>query len=165
MLQLPKPIIAAVDGAVIGIGLALVLASDLVVASHRATFSLPAPKRGLVSGLVAPLVVFRHGAALASRLMLGGEEIDAAEAHRLGIVHHLVQPDQVWVRANSWGQSIAESSSESLQLSKKLLNEMIGETLSMELSTGAAATATALTTEAASEGMKAFNEKRPTKFP
>ncbi|MGN6134075.1 MAG: enoyl-CoA hydratase/isomerase family protein, partial [Aureliella sp.] len=130
MLQLPKPIIAAVDGAAVGIGLGLVLACDLVVATHRATFSLPAPRRGLVSGLVAPLIVFRHGAALAARLLLGGEEFDAAEGHRLGIVHHLVQTDQVWVRANSWGQTIAESSAQSLQLSKKLLNEMIGETLS-----------------------------------
>lgn len=164
MLQLPKPIIAAVDGAAIGIGLGLVLACDLVVASHRATFSLPAPKRGLVSGLVAPLMVFRHGAALASRLLLGGEELDADEGYRLGIVHHLVQADQIWARANSWGQSIAEASAESLQLSKKLLNEMIGEPLTTNLSSGAAATATALTTEAASEGLKAFNEKRPPKF-
>ena len=164
MLQLPKPIIAAVDGAAIGIGLGLVLACDLVVATHRATFSLPAPKRGLVSGMVAPLLVFRHGAALAARLLLGGEELDAAEGFRLGVVHHLAQADQVWVRANSWGESIAESSAESLQLSKKLLNEMIGETLSTNLSSGAAATATALTTEAASEGLKAFSEKRPPKF-
>lgn len=165
MLQLPKPIIAAIDGAAIGFGLGLVLASDLVVATHRATFSLPAPKRGLVSGLVAPLLVFRHGAALASRLILGGEELDADEGYRLGIVHHLVQADQVWVRASSWGQAIAEGSAESLQLSKKLLNEMIGEPLATNLSSGAAATATSLTTEAASEGLKAFTEKRTPKFP
>ena len=165
MLQLPKPIICAVDGAAIGIGFGLVMASDLVVASHRSVFSLPAPKRGLVSGLVAPLIVFRHGAALASRMMLTGEELDADEAYRLGVVHRIVPSDQIWVRASSWGEKIAESAAESLQLSKKLLNEMIGEQLSTNLASGAAATATSLTTEAASEGLKAFNEKREPKFP
>lgn len=165
MLQLPKPIICAVDGAAIGIGFGLVMASDLVVASHRSVFSLPAPKRGLVSGLVAPLIVFRHGASLASRMILTGEELDADEAYRLGVVHRLVPSDQIWVRASSWGEKISESAAESLQLSKKLLNEMIGEQLSTNLASGAAATATSLTTEAASEGLKAFNEKREPKFP
>lgn len=165
MLQLPKPIICAVDGAAIGIGCGLVMASDLVVASHRSNFSLPAPKRGLVSGLVAPLIVFRHGASLASRMMLTGEELDADEAYRLGVVHRLVPSDQIWVRASSWGEKVAESAAESLQLSKKLLNEMIGETLSTNLASGAAATATSLTTEAACEGLKAFKEKRDPKFP
>lgn len=165
MLQLPKPIIAAVDGAAVGIGLGLILACDLIVASHRATFSLPAPKLGLVSGLVAPLLVFRHGAALAARFTLGAAELDAAECHRLGLVHHLVQADQIWVRATNWAENIANSSAESLQLSKKLINEMIGEPLSTNLSSGAAATATALTTEAAGEGLKAFREKRAPKFP
>lgn len=165
MLQLPKPILCAVDGAAIGIGFGLVMASDLVVASHRSNFSVPAPKRGLVSGLVAPLIVFRHGASLASRMMLTGEELDADEAYRLGIVHRLVPSDQIWVRANSWGEKLAESAAESLQLSKKLLNEMIGEPLTTNLASGAAATATSLTTEAASEGLKAFTEKRDPKFP
>ncbi|MCC6512221.1 MAG: enoyl-CoA hydratase/isomerase family protein [Pirellulaceae bacterium] len=165
MMLLPKPIIAAVDGAAVGMGFGLVMASDLVVASHRATFSLPAPKRGLVSGLVAPLIVFRHGASLASRMLLSAEELDAEEGYRLGIVHRLVPSDQIWVRSNSWGEKIAESAAESLQLSKKLLNEMIGEPLGTNLTSGAAATATALTTEAASEGLKAFTEKREPKFP
>lgn len=165
MLQLPKPIIAAVDGSAIGIGFGLVMASDLVIASHRSNFSLPAPKRGLVSGLVAPLIVFRHGASLASRMMLTGEELDADEAYRLGIVHRLVPSDQIWVRAGSWGEKLSESAAESLQLSKKLLNEMIGEPLTTNLASGAAATATSLTTEAASEGLKAFAEKRDPKFP
>lgn len=165
MLRLPKPIIAAVDGVALGFGLAIVLAADLVVASQRAVFSVPTTKLGLVSGLVAPLVVFRHGGAIASRLLLGGEELDATEAYRIGLVHHIVSPEQIWVRANSWGQAIAESPAESLQLSKKLLNEMIGEQLSTLLSTGAAATATALTTEVASEGLRAFVEKRKPNFP
>ena len=165
MLQFPKPIVAAVDGAALATGLALVLACDLVVASHRATFSVPATKLGLVSGVVAPLLCFRSGASIASNFLLGGSELSASEAKTVGLVHHVVEPDHVWIRASNWVESISVSAAESLQLTKRVLNEMVGETLSASLASGAAAMATALTTEAAVEGLNAFNSKRPPNFP
>lgn len=165
MLQFPKPLVAAVDGDSMGSGFGLVLACDLVVASQRATFSIPAPKLGLVSGLVAPLLCFRGGGSVASRMLLGGDELSAAEAKELGLVHHVVGTDQIWVRASNWIEAIAGGAAESLQLTKRLLNEMIGEQLTTLLSSGAAAMATSLTTEAATEGLNAFAEKRPVKFP
>ncbi len=165
MLQFPKPIVAAVDGAAIATGFALVLACDLVVASQRTTFSIPAPRLGLVSGLVAPLLNFRAGGAIASRMLIGGDELSAAEAKSLGLVHHLVGSDQVWVRASNWIEEIAEGAAESLQLTKRVLNEMVGEQLSTMLSSGAAAMATSFTTEAALEGLNAFAQKRLPKFP
>jgi enoyl-CoA hydratase/carnithine racemase len=165
MLQLPKPIIAAVDGSAWGAGFGLVLASDLVVASHRSTFAVPAPRMGLVSGLLAPLLYFRIGASLASQVLIGASELSAPDAKDLGFVHHLVASDHIWVRASGWVDSIAEGAAESIQLTKKMLNETIGEQLSTWLACGAAATATSLTTEAATEGLKAFVEKRPPKFP
>ncbi len=165
MLQFPKPIVAAVDGASVGFGMALVLASDLVVASHRATFSVPAPRLGLVSGLVAPLLVFRGGGSLARRMLLGADELSAAEAKELGLVHHVVGIDQIWARSSNWIDSLSAGAAEALQLTKRVLNEMIGEQLSTQLSSGAAAMATSLTTEAAVEGLTAFAEKRPPRFP
>lgn len=165
MLRFPKPIIAAVDGAVVGAGLAICLASDLIVASHRATFSVPSSKLGLVSGLTVPLLAFRAGASVASQIVIGGSELSAAEAKNVGLVQHVVEADQVWVRAQGWIDSIADGAAESIQLTKKVLNEMVGEQLLTMLSSGAAATATALTTEAAQEGINAFCEKRPPEFP
>ncbi|QDV25364.1 enoyl-CoA hydratase/isomerase family protein [Aureliella helgolandensis] len=165
ILQLPKPVVAAVDGAAQASGLALALACDLVVASHRATFSVPAPQLGLVAGLVIPLLQFRLGAATTSRLALGGDELSAEEAKNLGLVHHVVESDKIWVRSSNWIDSIAAGAAESVQLSKRVLNEMIGEQLSTMLTSGAAAMATALTTEAATEGLTAFAEKRAPKFP
>ncbi|MEM7316206.1 MAG: enoyl-CoA hydratase/isomerase family protein, partial [Planctomycetota bacterium] len=55
MLQFPKPIIATISGPTIGAGVGLALASDIVLASSAATFSVPAPRRGIVAGMVAPL--------------------------------------------------------------------------------------------------------------
>jgi enoyl-CoA hydratase/carnithine racemase len=164
MLKFPKPIIAAVDGAAVGFGVALMLACDLVVASNRSTFSVPAVKRGLVSGLVTPLLNFRAGAGMAARMTLGCDELTAEEFKTAGIVHHIVASDQIWVRANAMADSISQSAAESVQLSKRLLNEMVGESLSVWLSNAAAATASACTTEAAKEGMRAFVEKRAANF-
>lgn len=165
MLRFPKPIIAAVDGAAIGMGFGLVLACDLVVASQRARFSLPAPRLGLVSGLVAPLLSFRLGGSTAARMLLGDATLDVEQAMSLGLVHHVVEPEMIWARAHSWAQKIAESSPQALQLTKRVLNEMVGENLFTQLANGAAATASACTTESANEGLLAFVEKREPKFP
>ncbi len=165
MLQLPKPIVAAVDGVAFGSGFGLVLASDLVVASHRSTFASPAPKHGLVAGLLAPLLTFRLGAGVASQVLIGGDTLTAAEAKSMGIAHHVVASELIWARSSSWIGSISESAAESIQLSKKILNETVGEQLTTWLASGAAAMATSLTTEVAAEGLKAFSEKRPPEFP
>ena len=98
-------------------------------------------------------------------MLLGGDELTAAEAKQLGLVHRVVDTDQIWVRASNWIDAISASAAESLQLTKRLLNEMVGEQLTTLLSSGAAAMATAYTTEAATEGLQAFTEKRPPKFP
>lgn len=165
MLRLPKPIIAAVDGPVLGFGLTLVLACDLVIASPKSFFEVPSSRLGLVSGLTVPLAAFRLGASTAARLALGGQRIDATQALQLGLAHQLVESDQVWVAANHWVSKIAESSAESIQLSKRLLNEMVGESMLMNLASGAAVLATACSTESAVEGLDAFVAKRPPKFP
>ena len=164
MLRFPKPIIAAIDGAVFGMGVALALASDIVVASPKSQFELPSAKHGLISGLVAPLMSFRCGAGAASRLLLGAEGFDTAEAHRVGMVHHVVASELVWAKANDISARIATGSAESVQLSKRLLNEMIGESLFSHLVSGAAMMATACSTDSAREGLTAFSEKRIAKF-
>lgn len=161
----PKPVICCVDGKALGFGLAMALASDLLIASDRASFASSDGKWGLVSGLVAPLAQFRAGASLAGRLTIGGEELSAHALKELGVIHHMVPQDQIWVRASSWIGRLSESAYESLQLSKRVLNEMVGESLMTALSSGAAATATSLTTEAAHEGLAAFSEKRVPQFP
>jgi enoyl-CoA hydratase/carnithine racemase len=164
MLQFPKPIIAAVNGAAVAGGVGLLLASDLSVAASEATFGLPEPRRGIVAGMVSPLLVFRVGASHAAKLLLTAGTIQAQEAHRIGLVQELVASDMTWVRAHDLAQEIAKSAPEAILLTKKLLNETLGEHLGIQLSAGAAASATARTTEAAAEGRAAFLEKREPKW-
>lgn len=164
MLRFPKPIIAAVNGPAMAGGAGLVLASDLVLAVPEASFGLPEPRRGIVAGLVSPLLVFRIGGGHAANLLLSARTIAADEAHRLGLYHQVVKSDNIWVEAHALAGECAKSAPEALQLTKRMLNETIGEHLSTLLSAGAAVSATARTTEAAAEGLAAFLEKREPKW-
>lgn len=164
MLRFPKPIIAAVSGPALAGGAGLVLAADLVLASETARFGFPEPRRGLAAGIVAPLLVFRIGAARAAHMLLTAQEVDATAALASGLCHEVVPDEQLWARATQLVDLCAQGAPESLQLTKRMLNETIGESLMTMLNTGAAISATARTTEAAAEGLAAFLEKRPPKW-
>jgi methylglutaconyl-CoA hydratase len=165
MLRFPKPLIAAVNGPAVAGGAGLVLACDIVLAANDARFGFPEARRGIVAGLVAPLLVFRIGAGQAAHLLLTGSLVDAQEAHRIGVFHRLAPADLVWPTATEIAAECAACAPESLQLTKRLLNETIGENLETLLAAGAAASATSRTTEAAAEGLAAFLEKRAPKWP
>jgi enoyl-CoA hydratase/carnithine racemase len=97
--------------------------------------------------------------------LLGLDPVTADQAYQWGLVQYLVESEQVWAKSHQLATQIAESSTESIQMTKRLLNEMIGEPIWSHLISGAAVMATVCSTESASEGMRSFVEKRPTKFP
>jgi enoyl-CoA hydratase/carnithine racemase len=160
MLELPKPILASVNGPAVAGGAGLVLASDIVVASGAARFGLPNPRRGVVAGVVGPLLVFRVGGGTAARLLLTSAMYPAEEAYRLGIYHEMIDEARLWARCVELAEECAAGAPEAVQLTKRMLYETVGEQLSTQLSVGAAISATSRTTEAAQEGLKAFVEKR-----
>lgn len=164
MLRFPKPIIAAVNGPAIAGGMGLLLASDLVLAAPSAEFALPEPRRGIVAGIVSPLLFFRVGGSQSANLLLTARTIGAEEAHRIHLVHEIVASDLLWARGHALAGEIARCAPEAIQLTKRLLNETIGEHLETLLSAAAAASATARTTSAAAEGLAAFIEKREPKW-
>ncbi|QEG34921.1 enoyl-CoA hydratase/isomerase family protein [Bythopirellula goksoeyrii] len=160
MLETPKPIIAAVNGAALSHGAGLVLACDIVVACEESVFGIPDPRRGIAAGVVAPLLSHRIGTGQAARLLLTSSIIDSAEAVRLGIFHELVEGDKTWARGVELARECAEGAPEALQLTKRLLSETIGEQLDTQLTAGAIIQATSFTTTAAEEGISAFLEER-----
>jgi enoyl-CoA hydratase/carnithine racemase len=165
MLRFPKPIIAAVDGHAIGAGLALMLAADVAIASDRSRFGTGAIRLGLISGLAAPLLNFRVGAAVAAQMLIASEPIEANRALAHGMIAEIVSSDQIWVAASQYGARCDAGPAESFQASKRLLNESIGEQLFSQLTIGAGLGATACSTAAAREGLAAFVEKRPANWP
>lgn len=165
MLELPKPLIAAVNGPATAGGAGLVLGCDAVIGSPGAQYGFTEPRRGSVAGVAGPLLAHRVGAGTAARLLVTATTIEAAEAHRVGLYHELVEFDLLWARAFELGGECAESAPQAVQLTKRLLYETIGEHLGTQLSSGAIASATSRTTESAKEGLAAEAEGRKPEWP
>jgi methylglutaconyl-CoA hydratase len=164
MLRFPKPLVAAVNGPAVAGGAGLVMACDVVIAAEEAAFGFPEPRRGIVAGMVAPLLAFRIGGARAALLLLTARVIEAKQALDFGLYQEIVPDSLIWARANELVNEIAESAPEALQMTKRLLNETVGEQLLSQLAAGAAMSAASRTTEAAAEGLAAFKEKREPKW-
>jgi len=160
MLRFPKPIIASVNGWVVGSGVSLMLASDIVIAGFESKLRMPEALRGLNAGITTPLLSFRVGTSMASSILYSGEPVSAEEALNLGLFHETVADDLVWARGFELAGQCAAGARESHQMTKQLINETIGERLFTQLSIGAANMAAARTTLAAKEGIDAFLEKR-----
>ena len=165
MLRFPKPLIAAVSGPAVAGGAGLVLACDIAGQRCGAAFSLPEPRRGVVAGMVAPLLAFRIGAGHAAYLLLTARTIPAAEAHRIGLFHEIVSADHLWPRANELAGQCAACAPEALLLTKRMLNETIGEHLTTMLTAGAAVAPPPGPLRQPLEGLAAFLEKREPHWP
>jgi methylglutaconyl-CoA hydratase len=92
---LKKPTIARVHGAVRGGGVGLVAACDIAIGSRDATFRLSEVRLGIVPAMISPYVVAAIGERYARRYFMTGEEFDAAEAYRIGLLHDLVEADNL----------------------------------------------------------------------
>jgi len=160
MLRFPKPIIAALNGPAVGVGLAIALAADFVIAAEGATLQSPEVHRGLVPGLTLGLLEFRVGGSIAARFGLMGAAMTPVEAKQFGLVHDIVDNELIWARAQQLAVDLAQGSAQAQQMCKRLLNETIAEHLETTLTLGAAMVAASRTTSHATEGITAFLEKR-----
>jgi enoyl-CoA hydratase/carnithine racemase len=115
----PKPLIAAVDGAALGGGFDLCLLCDLRLASSTAVFGHPEIKFG-APPLFTPLQ-WIVGSGIARDLCLTGRRIDAGEAHRIGLVSRVVEPDRLVEEALATARTIAEAPQAALEGTKRYL--------------------------------------------
>src|SRR5581483_1019425 len=92
--RLSKPTIAKVQGSAFAGGLGLIAVSDIAIAAAHAEFSVTEVRIGLIPSVIGPYLVRAMGVRAARRLFLTAERFDAAEAHRLGLVHEVVPPDE-----------------------------------------------------------------------
>jgi enoyl-CoA hydratase/carnithine racemase len=117
-----KPLVAAVNGAAVGVGMTMILPFDVVVASDRAKFGMLFIKVGLVPELASThFLVQRMGFGRASEMCLSGRLYGAVEAYEKGLVDALVPHDELLLRALALAGEIAENPAPQLRMIKQLL--------------------------------------------
>jgi len=162
---LEKPVIAAVRGPVYGIGNALALACDLVVASDTAKFSMAFKKVGMVpDGGAIFFLTQTLGIARAKDLVYTARVVPAEEALKLGLVVRVVPDDKLDSEARALAQEMAESATYALALAKKMFQSMYVPTLEQLLEMETLASGAVRLTHDHKEGVEAFKEKRPPRF-
>ncbi|MFN0092990.1 MAG: enoyl-CoA hydratase/isomerase family protein [Acidimicrobiales bacterium] len=161
-----KPLVAAINGACIGVGLTMVLGFDHLVASAEAKLSCRFIKMGITPELASShYLVARMGWGAASDLALTGRTIDAEEALALRLVDRVVPAEELLDAALAKAEQFAENPDPQLRAIKALLTQNAFETdLEAVQARELAALAEAFTTPEHREAVAAFLEKRPPKF-
>ncbi|MDY7106197.1 MAG: enoyl-CoA hydratase-related protein [Actinomycetota bacterium] len=167
LLEVPKPVICAANGVAAGGGFVLAAMCDLRLASTAASFVTIFSKRGLIAEHGMTWMVPRQiGTGAALDLLWSSRKIDAAEAHRLGLVQQLAEPDALLDTARGYVVDLAENvSPASLADTKRLVYEGYGVTYPDALAEIDDVQYAALDRIDAKEGAAALIEKRPPRFP
>lgn len=164
LFDLPKPVIAAVNGLALGGGFELALAADLIVAAEHAEFALPEAGLGIIADsggvLRLPRLLPR---ALANELLYTGERLPAAEAARWGLVNRVVPGGELRTAALDLAGRVAASAPLAIAAIKEIGRATEGQGVEAAFTTmrgGLPGYQAMLASDDAAEGPRAFAEKR-----
>ena len=163
MRELPKPIVASVNGTAAGAGAVLALAADLRVMARSASFSFLFTKVGLAgadmgAAYLLPRVI---GLGRASELLLLGESVDAARAEAIGLVTKVVEDEELAAATSSLARQLAGGPLAAYGATKVLLTREQDVDLGSAIELEAQAQAVLMRSEDHAEFYRAFKEKRP----
>jgi enoyl-CoA hydratase/carnithine racemase len=159
--ELPRPVVARVQGPAAAAGCHLVAACDLAVASTQATFAVPGPVMGLV-GTTAMIEVARLvGQRRAMQMLLTGAPVSATTALEWGLVNAVVAPRELAAAARALALSASAGAPETTALAKRGLREAMDSPIETAYVRAVELTVRSVMDEEAQEGVAAFLEKRP----
>ncbi|MBE0480999.1 MAG: enoyl-CoA hydratase/isomerase family protein [Dehalococcoidia bacterium] len=164
--NMPKPVIAAINGIAAGGGLAMSLACDIRIASENARFNMVFTRRGVIpesgSTFTLPRLV---GTARALELIFTAETIDAAEADRIGLVNRVVPADRLMPASKELAAKIARNAPIALGFSKAAIYKGSIETdIAAQMDYEAYIENVLMQTADFKEGVNAFLEGREARF-
>lgn len=165
LLDMEKPLVAAVNGPCAGAGVGVALACDIVVASTAATFSLAFVRRGLVPDYASTFLLPRLvGLRAARELCLLGDSVDAERAAALGLTTAVVAASDLMDVAGEYARRLATGPAVALGLTKRLLAGSFEVDAATALDREFTAQALCFASADAAEGAAAFLEKRQPNF-
>jgi enoyl-CoA hydratase len=158
--ELGKPSLCAANGHVLAGALGVALACDLIVAREGVRFGVPELNVGVFPFMIAALIYRNVPRKKATELMLLGEQIDAAEAQRIGIVNRVAGADEFDAVVREWAQRLAARSPLLMRLGKDALFRSQDMALADALEFLHGQLTLAFSTDDIQEGVRAFFEKR-----
>lgn len=161
-----KPVIAAINGPVVGLGLVIALYCDLRLASDASRFSTTFARRGLIAeygmAWMLPRIV---GIANALDLLFSARTIDGAEALRMGLVNRVLPQETFLEKAHEFAQELASTvSPRSLRIIKRQVYEAMSQSLAEAFDISVREMMACFRTEDFKEGVAHFLERRPPAF-
>ena len=163
--EIPKPVIAMVNGLTLGAGCEVAIACDMIIASENAKFGLPEITVGVIPGGGGTQMLPRLiGEKKAKELILLGQAISAEEAYRMGMVNKVVPKEKLTETVEEYLELLKKKSPVVLKIAKMAVNKALETPLSIGLSCEQDLFAVCFGTEDQKEGAKAFVEKRPPSF-
>ncbi len=163
--NIEKPVIAAVNGFALGGGCELALACDIRIASKKAKFGQPEVGLGITPGFGGTQRLSRLiGSSNAKLLIFTGDIIDANEAYRLGLVNHIVEPEELKHIVDDLANKIALKSQIAVRYSKTAINKGSQTDIDTGLTIEKDLFALCFASSNQKEGMEAFLEKRKPNF-
>lgn len=161
IIQIPKPVVAAVNGLAYGGGCEIAMLCDLVVASESATFAVPEALIGAIPPVAAVIGAYLIGKLNVSMMMLTGEPITAKKAKLIGLVNRVVPAEELMRAAEKLARSTMQAAPSSVKVIKKLLYQRFK---SEELKQAVEELMNIVQSDEGKEGHRAFVEKRPPKW-
>jgi methylglutaconyl-CoA hydratase len=161
----PKPVIGRINGAARAGGLGLVAACDISVAVDTATFAVTEVRLGVIPAIISVLLVPRIGPTKSMELFLTGDVFGAARAVELGLLNAAAPAEDLDAAVARYTSSILLGAPSALAGAKKLVRDLPGMDLDTAFAEMAVRSAAFFASPEALEGMTAFAEKRPPRWP
>jgi enoyl-CoA hydratase/carnithine racemase len=161
LVNVKKPLIAAVQGYVLGGGFEMALCADIIIAANTAKFGIPETKAGIMgeSGIMHRAIrQLPHRIAMA--MILTGDRLNAEDALGYGVINEVVAPDDLVAAADRWAEKLVAVSPLAAQAAKDAVLSRLGYPLEVALTTRYEPIEAYASTDDVAEGRRAFSEKR-----
>ncbi len=160
-----RPVVAVLQGACIGGGLAFAAVADIVIASEDTYFAIPEVRLGFNPASLIPMFNHALGPRNTMRYVLGGDRFDAAKAYKMGLVHHLCSTRKLEATTAPIVEALLAGGPEALKAAKKTMLDLNGQIITAEQADYLDALGKETRESAeADEGRASFKEKRPPKW-